>query len=397
MVAPLDGIKILDLTIFQNGPWATVMLSDMGADVIKIEDPKGGDPGRGLGSVIPGQYNSYFETMNRNKRSVTLNLKSEEGRKIFHRLAESTDAITQNFRVGVVERLGIDYETISGINPRIIYASVSGLGHEGPHARDGIFDSLGQARGGFLWMNSLGREYPEAPAGGISDQCGAMTLAWGVAMGVIARERHGVGQHIQTSQLGGIMMLQAMAINGYLINGTLPGVRDRARTPNPLMNTYRCSDGKVVAIGGVGPDRYWPAFVKVTGLEHLEADPRFNNASVRASNSSELIELLDAIFVTKPRDEWVKAMNEQGIICQPVLDYSEVASDVQAVDNGYITDVPHPTAGTLKQVGIPVKLPATPGATVSTAPELGEHTDSVLADLGFSTTEIKGLRKRGIV
>ena len=281
MAAPLDGIKILDLTIFQNGPWATVMLSDMGAEVIKVEDPAGGDPGRGI-STSSGQHNSYFETMNRNKRSITLNLKSDEGRAVFHRLAEKTDAITQNFRLGVVERLGVDYETIRKINPRIIYASVSGLGHEGPHARDGIFDSLGQARGGFLWMNSLGRDYPESPAGGISDQCGAMTLAWGVAMGVIARERHGVGQHVQTSQLGGILMLQAMAINGYLINGALPAARVRERTPNPLMNTYRCADGKVLAIGGVGPDRYWPAFVEILGIEHLLDDERFRDAARRA-------------------------------------------------------------------------------------------------------------------
>ena len=396
MAAPLDGIKILDLTIFQNGPWATVMLSDMGAEVIKVEDPAGGDPGRGI-STSSGQHNSYFETMNRNKRSITLNLKSDEGRAVFHRLAEKTDAITQNFRLGVVERLGVDYETIRKINPRIIYASVSGLGHEGPHARDGIFDSLGQARGGFLWMNSLGREYPESPAGGISDQCGAMTLAWGVAMGVIARERHGVGQHVQTSQLGGILMLQAMAINGYLINGSLPAARVRERTPNPLMNTYRCADGKVLAIGGVGPDRYWPAFVEILGIEHLLDDERFRDASARAANSGELIAMFDEIFTTKTRDEWVEAMRRRGIICQPVLDYAEVAEDPQARANGYITEVPHPEAGSLTEIGVPVHLPETPGAPKRSAPKLGEHTGEVLAEAGYSAEVISGLRERGAI
>ena len=396
MAAPLDGIKILDLTIFQNGPWATVMLSDMGAEVIKVEDPAGGDPGRGI-TTSTGAHNSYFETMNRNKRSITLNLKSDEGRAVFLRLAEKADAITQNFRLGVVERLGVDYETVRKINPGIIYASVTGLGHEGPHASDGIFDSLGQARGGFLWMNSLGRDYPESPAGGISDQCGAMTLAWGVAMGVIARERHGVGQHIQTSQLGGILMLQAMAINGYLINGSLPAPKSRGRTPNPLMNSYRCADGKLLAIGGVNPDRYWPAFVEILGIEHLRDDERFRDAEARAANSAELIAMLDERFLSKPRDEWVEAMRQRNIICQPVLDYAEVAEDAQARANGYVTEVPHPDVGSLTEIGVPVHLPQTPGAPRRSAPKLGEHTDEVLSEAGYSAEEIGGLRERGAI
>lgn len=396
MAAPLDGIKILDLTIFQNGPWATVMLSDMGAEVIKVEDPRGGDPGRGI-STSTGAHNSYFETMNRNKRSITLNLKSDEGRAVFLRLAEKADAITQNFRLGVVERLGVDYETVRKINPGIIYASVTGLGHEGPHASDGIFDSLGQARGGFLWMNSLGRDYPESPAGGISDQCGAMTLAWGVAMGVIARERHGVGQHIQTSQLGGILMLQAMAINGYLINGSLPAPKSRGRTPNPLMNSYRCADGKLLAIGGVGPDRYWPAFVEILGIEHLRDDERFRDNEARAANSAELIAMLDERFLAKSRDEWVEAMRQRNIICQPVLDYAEVAEDAQARANGYVTEVPHPDVGSLTEIGVPVHLPQTPGAPRRSAPKLGEHTDEVLSEAGYSAAEIGGLRERGAI
>ena len=396
MAAPLDGIKILDLTIFQNGPWATVMLSDMGAEVIKVEDPAGGDPGRGI-TTSTGAHNSYFETMNRNKRSITLNLKSDEGRAVFLRLAEKADAITQNFRLGVVERLGVDYETVRKINPGIIYASVTGLGHEGPHASDGIFDSLGQARGGFLWMNSLGRDYPESPAGGISDQCGAMTLAWGVAMGVIARERHGVGQHIQTSQLGGILMLQAMAINGYLINGSLPAPKSRGRTPNPLMNSYRCADGKLLAIGGVGPDRYWPAFVEILGIEHLRDDERFRDAEARAANSAELIAMLDERFLSKPRDEWVEAMRQRNIICQPVLDYAEVAEDAQARANGYVTEVPHPDVGSLTEIGVPVHLPQTPGAPRRSAPKLGEHTDEVLSEAGYSSQEISALRERGAI
>ncbi len=396
MAAPLDGIKILDLTIFQNGPWATVMLSDMGAEVIKVEDPAGGDPGRGI-VTSTGAHNSYFETMNRNKRSITLNLKSDEGRAVFLRLAEKADAITQNFRLGVVERLGVDYETVRKINPGIIYASVTGLGREGPHASDGIFDSLGQARGGFLWMNSLGRDYPESPAGGISDQCGAMTLAWGVAMGVIARERHGVGQHIQTSQLGGILMLQAMAINGYLINGSLPAPKSRGRTPNPLMNSYRCADGKLLAIGGVGPDRYWPAFVEILGIEHLRDDERFRDAEARAANSAELIAMLDERFLSKPRDEWVEAMRQRNIICQPVLDYAEVAEDAQARANGYVTEVPHPEVGSLTEIGVPVHLPQTPGAPRRSAPKLGEHTDEVLSEAGYSAEEIGGLRERGAI
>ena len=225
MQGPLDGITILDLTIYQNGPWSTVMLSDMGAEVIKVEDPVNGDPGRNLtpmgraGRRVP----TYFESMNRNKRSITLNLKSDDGREIFYDLAKRADVITQNFRVGVVERLKVDYETISKINPRIVYGSVSGLGSRGPEATQGVFDILGQARGGLMELLSIADpELSYRASGGLADQTGAITMAYGIMLALFERERTGKGQHVEVSQLSGQLMLQALALNGYLMNDEMP-------------------------------------------------------------------------------------------------------------------------------------------------------------------------------
>ena len=163
------------------------------------------------------------------------------------------------------------------------------------------------------------------------------------------------------------------------------------------MNSYRCADGKLLAIGGVGPDRYWPAFVEILGIEHLRDDERFRDTEARAANSAELIAMLDERFLAKPRDEWVEAMRQRNIICQPVLDYAEVAEDAQARANGYVTEVPHPEVGSLTEIGVPVHLPQTPGAPRRSAPKLGEHTDEVLAEAGYSAEEIGGLRERGAI
>ena len=397
--SPLDGIKVLDMTIWQNGPWATVMLSDMGADVIKIEDPLNGDPGRASGANNPERReNFYFQTMNRNKRAMTLNLKSEKGREVFHHLSESADVITQNFRVGVVERLGVDYETVRKLNPRIIYASSSGLGPTGPDAREGVMDILGQARSGFLWLNSSGdAEATYRVNGGIGDQMGAVTLAYGVLLGIIARERYGSGQHIQTSQLGSLVMLQAMALNQYLINGNIPVNRPRAEPGNALWNIYRCSDDKWLSIGCTQSDRFWPDFVRVLGIEECEHDPRFNEHLVRGEHSRELVEIVDKVFATRPRDEWLRELRACQIYCAPVQDYVDLAKDAQVLQNGYITDVPHPTLGTLTEAGVAVNLSETPGWARKSAPEFGEHTEEVLLEHGYSWDEIQEFRDEGVI
>ena len=400
MSGPLDGIQILDLTIYQNGPWGTVMLSDMGADVIKIEDPVNGDPGRNLTPAGEGrrQIRTYFQTMNRNKRSMTLNLKSQAGREVFYELARQADAITQNFRVGVVERLGVDYETIRKINPKIVYASVSGFGSKGPDAKDGVYDILGQARGGFMSLLSASDPHVNYKAnGGLADQMGAITLAYGLVLGLMARERKGIGQHVEVSQLGGQMILQALAINGYLIHGDLPRARTRGRAGNPLFNIYRCADDRWVALGCIQSDRYWPAFCQVLGIAHLQDDPRFADHDTRSGHAKELTEVLDQHFAEKTRDEWIALLKPEGVLCTPVQNYDDLPKDPQVIANEYLVDLEHPTEGTIKQVGVPVKLSETPGAAHSTAPEFGEHTEEILLAQGYDWDRIAGLREQGVI
>ncbi len=396
MPSPLDGIRILDLTIYQNGPWATVMLSDMGADVIKIEEPRAGDPGRNLRP--PDQsVGAYFETMNRNKRSMTLDLRQEQGRQVFYRMAPRADVVVQNFRLGVAERLGVDYATLSKHNPRIICASVTGFGRRGPHARHRVFDSLGQGRGGLI--DALRRE-PGARLlpgpGGIADQTGAIMLAYSIMLALFARERFGIGQDVEVSQLGSQLVLQGLGINRYLFDRQPPRQRPWRETQNPLFTTYRCKDGRWLVLAAVLTDAYWVHFCKGIGRDDLATDPRFATQPLRNRNGSAIIEVLDSVFATRTREEWLEHLYSQDVICTPVQSYADLESDPQVVANEYIVEVDHPLRGKMQQVGVPSKLSATPGRPRRAAPPLGQHTGEVLREFGFSQGEVEELRMRGV-
>lgn len=399
--SPLDGYTVLDLTIWQNGPWATVMLSDMGANIIKIEDPEKGDPGRNMaamGANATRKISHYFQTMNRNKRSMTLNLKNPEGKKLFFEMAKKADIVVQNFRVGVVEKLGIDYESVKKVNPKIIYASVSGFGPKGPDAKDGVFDILGQGRGGLLWLLNLGEAEPVYRSyAGLADQTGAITLAYGLLLAIIARERYGVGQHMQTSQLGGQLMLQALALNGFLLNGDLPPARPRTNSGNPLFNIYKCGDGTWIALGCVQSDRWWPGVCNAMGLHDMKDDPRYATMGERSKNCVEVIKALDKTFATKPRAEWLKLLKAQTVICGAVQSYDDIPKDPQVIANEYLTTVTHPVHGELREVGVPVKLSETPGYARTAAPEFGEHTETILQEFGFGWEQIAKLREQGAI
>lgn len=400
MRSPLDGIKVLDLSIFQNGPWGTVMLSDMGAEVIKIEDPVNGDPGRNIAAIggAVRRINAYFETMNRNKKSMTLNLKTRQGRDIFYKMVPKADVIVQNFRVGVVEKLGVDYEMVKPLNPRIIYASVSGYGSKGPDATEGVFDILGQARGGLMTLLSAAEPEVTYKGGGtIADQMGAVVLAYGVVLGIVARERFGVGQHIEVSQLGGQLMLQALAINSFLLNGDLPSSRPRKVASNPVFNIYRCSDNNWIALGCPQADRYWPSVCKALGIDNLTNDPKYCSIQARTKNALELVAILDQKFAAKTREEWLNILKAHDVLCGTVQNYKDLATDPQVLANEYLAEVEHPTLGKLKEVGVPVKLNETPGAARSPSPEFGQHTEEVLLDHGYTWSQIDAFRKQGVI
>ena len=401
----LEGIRILDCTIWQQGPVATTMLADLGADVIKIEDPIRGDPGRGmqrllgLDTTLPGGRNLYFEGQNRNKRGITLDIKSEAGRQVLYRLVERSDVFVQNFRRGVVDRLGVGYHSLVQYNPRLIYASASGLGPKGPEADRPVTDNTALARSGMMSTMGEADLPPLRLSPGLADQMGAIMLAYAILTAIIAKERFGIGQEVDVSLLGGITAVQTLVLTSVLLLGKeLPKV-SRAKAANPLSNHYFCADGKGIAFGMLQGDRFWPAFCEALGREDLRDNPRFRDAKARAENAEEIVATLDKIFATKTSDEWLRHFDESGdFICAPVNSISDVCRDPQMLENDYIVDFDHPSLGKVKLPGIPFSLSATPGTVRRAAPQFGEHTEEVLTEVGgYTWDEIAKLREQGII
>ena len=396
---PLSGVKILDCTIWQNGPFATVMLSDMGAEVIKVEDRTTGDPGRGfMDAGASSGVSGYFESMNRNKRSITLDLKSAEGRTVFYRLAARVDVVVQNFRHGVAEKLKIAYSDLLPHNPRIIYASATGFGRKGPDASVGVFDILGQARSGVLQAlrpPGAGVEYNNAF--GLADQTGAIVLAQAITAALYARERTGEGQEVEVSQLGSMLLLQHMALTRHLINGYVPAMGLRSEPKNPLFSVYECAGSEWIAVGGLQGDRYWADFCAILGLASLGADPRYATLAARTAASRELVSVLDKAFATFSRAELLDRFAASGIPCAPVNSYADIANDPQVVANGYIVELDHPQLGPIREIGMPIRFSRTPAGPRATAPELGQNTEEVLLEYGLSWDEISALREKNVL
>jgi crotonobetainyl-CoA:carnitine CoA-transferase CaiB-like acyl-CoA transferase len=404
MAMPLDGIRVLDWTIWQQGPIATSMLADMGADVIKIEQTGVGDPGRYLfaagGAQAAARPNWYFESHNRNKRGITLDFSKPAGRAVLYDLVKHADVFVQNFRHGVAGRLGLDYATLSALNPKLIYGSATGYGPRGSETAEPSFDHLGLARSGI--MNAAGE--PDMPplgiAGGIADQMGGVMLAWGIVNALYARERHGIGQEVNASHLGSMLFLQGLSVSMKLMAGVAFPRTFRARAGNPLWNHYRCADGKWIAFAMLQSDRYWPDFARVIGRPELAADERFKDLTVRAKNSAECVAIIDAAMASKPRDEWIRILQADSgdYIYTIVNSVDDLPSDPQVLANGYVTDLDHPQYGKTKVVGIPVELTKTPGRVRTAAPELGQNTEEILMDLlGYDWEKISALREQKVI
>ncbi len=405
MVMPLEGVRVLDWTIWQQGPVATAMLGDLGAEVIKIEERERGDPGRGMKRVrglsaeMAEGRNFYFETNNRNKKSMTLDVRKEGAREVVYRLVEKCDVFVQNFRQGVAAKWGLDYATLSRRNPRLIYATASGYGPLGPDSREPAMDYLGLARSGI--MNAMGEPGmdPLGVVGGIADQMGAIVTAYGVLAAVVARERFGVGQEVDVSHLGSMTALQALNVAAVCLLGRELPRQERATAFNPLWNHYKCGDGRWLALAHLQPDRYWPDFCRALGIEELEHDPRFEDAQRREENAGVLVGILDEIFATRGCDEWLAHLKKAGdFIATRVNTVTDLVTDPQIIENEYIQDFDHPVLGKIKVVGLPVRLSKTPGAVRLAAPDFGQHTEEVLQEVaGYTWEEIEKLKQEEVI
>jgi crotonobetainyl-CoA:carnitine CoA-transferase CaiB-like acyl-CoA transferase len=403
MAMPLEGMRVIDWTIWQQGPVCSTMLGDLGADVIKVEERLGGDPGRGMAKLsgidMSDKPNFYFEANNRNKRGITVDLKKPEGREIVYRLVETADVFVQNFRKGVAERLGLGYGELRRRNPRLIYATATGYGPEGPESGDPSFDQLGLARSGIMLAAGEPDMPPLAIAGGIADQMGAIMLAYGVLAALLARERFGVGQEVDGSHLGSMMALQGLSVSARLMWGFAIPRMPRKYQANPLWNHYQCQDGRWICLGMLQPDRYWADFCRVIGRPELATDERFLDLRVRAGNAGAAIEILDEVFATRPLAEWLRVLRAGGdfIFCQ-VNAVDDLPDDPQVRANDYVVDFQHPRHGATQVIGLPLRLSETPGSIRLPAPEFGEHTEQILTEvLGYTWEEVAALKEREVI
>ena len=401
---PMAGLRVLDWTMWQFGPVAASMLGDMGADVIKIE-ALDGDVGRAVSSLesanagMPDGRNAYFETCNRSKRGVAINLKTAEGREIAHRLVAGADVVIENFRNGVAERLGMDYETLREINPRLVYASASGFGTLGPDALMPSLDACGQARAGLMMSATPPwAKHPVSVRGAPSDQIGGITLCLGILAALWARETQGVGQKVEVSHMSSTMWLQGLAIGMDLLIGNHMPTLDRGNVRNYMYNIYLCKDGSWLRISNPQPRRYWRPFVTALGIEHVLDDERFAGVEDGAEVVPELLTLIEETFATRTYAEWDAIFREYGFIYARVQSVEELKDDPQVIANEYITGFEHPDLGDIRVCNFPVRYSETPAAVVRGAPELGQDTEAILIDeLGYGWDDVARFQGAGAI
>jgi CoA:oxalate CoA-transferase len=400
---PLEGIRVVDWTMWQFGPVSTMMLADLGAEVIKVESLDG-DHGRQFNTIqgvkpgLKGGVNAYFATLNRQKKGIALDLKHPRGLEIMYRLLEKSDVFVENFRQGVAERLGLGYEDVIKHNPTIIYGSASGYGPKGPDSRKPAFALTGEARSGSLWWSGPEDDAPYNISM-MADQIAGIILSYGILGAIIARERFGIGQKVDASHLGSLMWLGQVRDGISLLAGKEFERLDRKKAGNVLWNYYKCKDGKWIAFSMGQSDRYWPTFCKALGREDLVGDERYCNNEMRRQNREELIELLDSIFLTRTRDEWEKRLTEAGdLIWERVQSTFDLPNDTQVIENKYLVDFDHPVLGPTKWHQLPVAYDKTPISTRRMAPMHGEHTEDVLIDmLEYSWDDIVELKDAGVI
>ena len=397
MAGSLEGIRVLDLTQVLFGPFATMLLSDLGAEVIKIERPDVGDIARGNGPVVRGQ-STYFLSLNRGKKSVTLNLATEEGVELFLNLVRNADVLVQNFKPGTMEKMGLSYERVREYNPRIIYVSGSGFGQDGPYAGKPAFDVIIQAMGGVMSITGEEGGPPIRPGVSYGDIAAGLFLCIATLAALQERHTSGEGQLVDISMLDCQVAVQENAFVRYLNTGEIPraiGTRHPVITP---FQAFQTRDGNIaVALRGGIKDQ-WPLFCAAIDRVDIIDDPRFIDGWSRTQNYKALEPIMAAAMKTKTTGEWVEELEKVGIPCGPVNTIDQAASDPQITGRNMFIDIRHPTAGTFKVVNSPFKFSRTHYTVERSSPKLGEHTQEVLSQLaGMTQDEINRLRDSGII
>jgi len=395
MALPLEGLKVLDLTNVMAGPYCAMVLGDMGAQVVKIEAFPEGDASRRFEPQVNGE--SYcFAVLNRNKKSLALDLKQPRGKEIAMRLGEQADIVIENFRPGVAKKLGIDYDGFKAKNPGVIYASMSGFGQTGPYGRKGGFDIIAQGMSGIMMMTGYPGGRPAKVGIAMNDIASGVTALYGILGAYIARLRYGTGQYLETSLLEAGLAWTVWEFAAFFGAGEVPtatGTRHRRSAP---YQAYRSKDGYVTV--GASSEKLWRSFCElVCGKPQWLADPRFANLSARLKNVDELEREIEAVFATEPTAHWVAKLDAAQVPGGPVYGYDQAMSDPHVQARRMIVDIEHPRIGPMKTLGLPIKSSGELSAIRAPAPWLGQHSEEVLRGLGCSAEEIAGLFEAGIV
>ncbi|HZA53724.1 MAG TPA: CoA transferase [Candidatus Udaeobacter sp.] len=392
----LDGVRVLDLTRVLAGPYCAMFLGDLGAELVKIEQPGVGDDTRGWGPPFVGGESAYFLCVNRNKKSVTIDLKSAEGVDLLRRLAKSADVLIENFRPGTMERLGLGEEELRLGNPRLVYASLSGFGADGPMSDWPGYDLIVQAWGGLMSITGTPDGEPTKVGVAIIDLVAGLMLGKAIVAALFAREKIGIGQKVDTSLLEAEVACLINAGSNYLVEGKIPLRWGNAHPSIVPYQSFRTSDGYLVI--GVASEGIWRRFCQALGRAELADDARFAKNSDRVENRAALIRILSEIFLTRESDTWLKLLNEAEVPCAPVQTIDKVFSADQVLRREMLVEVEHPTAGTVRMAGLPVKFSATPASIRLPPPLLGQHTAQILTSwLGMRSEEINELKRKRVV
>lgn len=379
-MSSLSNLKVLDLTSHLSGPYCAMILADHGADVVKIENPNDGDQLRKT-PPFQGGESAPFMLWNRNKRSVTLDLKNPKDHQLLLKMAETADIMIENFKPGTASRLGVDYESVSKINPTLIYCSISGFGQTGPYAPRGGFDLIACGMSGLMSINGPPDGPPYRIPMPVSDVCGGMNGAIGILTALAARNRTGRGQHVDTSLFESGISLGVYEAANVFANGEVPERLGQAHRGSAPYQLFPTSDG-YVTVGGA-QDNFWRGTCKILGCEQLVEDPKFKSKAERVANNKELVSELEVFFRRQTTSKLCKAFDEAGIPAGPVMNHVEVYNDPQTLAREMVVQVEHSKLGQMKTIGIPVKLSDTPGKITRSAPLLGEHNSEVLKDWGL--------------
>jgi crotonobetainyl-CoA:carnitine CoA-transferase CaiB-like acyl-CoA transferase len=392
----LHGVRILDLSRVLAGPYCTMFLGDLGAEVVKVEQPGVGDDTRGWGPPFAGGESAYFLSVNRNKKSLTLDLKSPEGNALIRRLAGKSDVMIENFRPGTMERLGLAEKDLRRANPRLIYASLSAFGADGPMSDSPGYDLIVQARGGLMSITGMPEGDPTKVGVAIIDVIAGLMLGKAICAALYAREKTGTGQTLDTSLLEAQVASLVNAGANYLIGGQIPRRYGNAHPSIVPYQSFKTADGYLVV--GVASETIWKRFCRAIGRAELAQDPRFAKNAGRVAHRDDLLNILSGIFAGRDSTTWQEILQAAEVPCAPVQTVDQVFNDPQVIHRGMVAEIDHPAAGKIKLAGIPVKFSGTPASLRLPPPQLGEHTQDVLMDwLGMTKQEILALREKGVV